>query len=682
MDTNIIDKLAGQLSLKQKMIGGFSTMLVLIGIIVSVSYFTLTSTSDDLTEIVSNETPLMLESMALAKHLNSAEAAMGYYLLSSDPARREQYLADLQASRESLATMRELATKNNDEETLAIIASLETGLDSFASFQSDMFGFVEMPLTNMPALQLSTEKLNTAARAILQNASSMIMVELEEAKEDSERVEMLAVMQNMRYVWARMLNEVRGYLAFRQPAVLDSIAEIRDTFLGYINTLETEYADMLTFEEEDALAQIRGIYAQYEVDFETMVKIHSSDNWRLDAFLAKTEMQPILSELDKNLEELILIQQQQVNQYSNALITKINGAVTTGILVAIAALILSITGYLLMQRTIQGPLSYAMDIAGKVSGGDLRVDVKVSGRDEFAQLLQSLKDMINNLANLVQQVQESGIQVTSSSTRIAATAKQQETTLSQQAVSTNEIMATANQINASSGQLSDTMEEVSTTTENTASSAQDGKSQLTTMEKDMDRMADATRDIASKLEVLDEKATNISSVVTTITKIADQTNLLSLNAAIEAEKAGEYGLGFAVVAKEIRRLADQTAVATWDIEQMVREMQEAVSTSVRGVETFSDEVRHGADRVRDIGHGLADILERIQVLKPRFQSVRTGMHSHISSADQINQAIQQLNESAQQSVESIRDSTNAISQLNDAAQLLHNGISIFKVGKA
>ena len=54
------------------------------------------------------------------------------------------------------------------------------------------------------------------------------------------------------------------------------------------------------------------------------------------------------------------------------------------------------------------------------------------------------------------------------------------------------------------------------------------------------------------------------------------------NAAIEAEKAGEYGRGFSVVAAEIRRLADQTAVATYDIEQMVKETQSAISACLMG----------------------------------------------------------------------------------------------------
>ncbi len=118
---------------------------------------------------------------------------------------------------------------------------------------------------------------------------------------------------------------------------------------------------------------------------------------------------------------------------------------------------------------------------------------------------------------------------------------------------------------------------------------------------------------------MNEKTGNINSVVTTITKVADQTNLLSLNAAIEAEKAGEYGLGFGVVAMEIRRLADQTAVATYDIEKMVKEMQSAVSAGVMGMDKFSEEVRRGVEEVRQVSAQLAQIIHQVQALTPRFQ---------------------------------------------------------------
>ena len=122
----------------------------------------------------------------------------------------------------------------------------------------------------------------------------------------------------------------------------------------------------------------------------------------------------------------------------------------------------------------------------------------------------------------------------------------------------------------------------------------------------MKQLAESTASISAKLGMIREKAGNINVVVTTITKVADQTNLLSINAAIEAEKAGEYGRGFLVVAREIRRLADQTAVATLDIERMVRQMQDAVSAGVMEMDKFTDEVRSGVGQVTQINQLVRD----------------------------------------------------------------------------
>src|SRR5207247_5039004 len=165
---------------------------------------------------------------------------------------------------------------------------------------------------------------------------------------------------------------------------------------------------------------------------------------------------------------------------------------------------------------------------------------------------------------------------------------------------------------------------------------------LTRMEESMHHVMEAAGSINAKLSVLNEKASNINQVVTTITKVADQTNLLSLNAAIEAEKAGEYGRGFAVVATEIRRLADQTAVATYDIEQMVKEMQSAVSAGVMGMDKFSEEVRRGMTEVHEIGGKLTQVIQQVQTLTPRFEAVNEGMQLQATGGEQINEALMQL----------------------------------------
>jgi methyl-accepting chemotaxis protein WspA len=193
----------------------------------------------------------------------------------------------------------------------------------------------------------------------------------------------------------------------------------------------------------------------------------------------------------------------------------------------------------------------------------------------------------------------------------------------------------------------------------------------------MRRVMDAAGSINAKLAVLSEKAANISQVVITISKVADQTNLLSLNAAIEAEKAGEYGRGFAVVATEIRRLADQTAVATYDIEQMVREIQSAVAAGVMGMDKFSEEVRRGMQDVQQVGVQLTQVIQQVQALAPRVESVNEGMQAQASGAEQITQALGQLSEAAQQTVDSLRQSGLAIDELNQVAIGLRSGVSRF-----
>ncbi|MGO4777370.1 methyl-accepting chemotaxis protein, partial [Lysobacter sp. 2RAB21] len=246
-----------------------------------------------------------------------------------------------------------------------------------------------------------------------------------------------------------------------------------------------------------------------------------------------------------------------------------------------------------LWRAITLPLDRLTRASGIMAKGDFSQRLGFTRADEFGAVAQGYDRMSTDLSELVGQIQTSGIQVNSSINEITATLREQQATAAQIAATTTEIGATSREIAATSKELARTMGAVATSAEQTAMLAGNGQDGVAQMEETMGRMIDATAAISGKLAVLAEKASNISQVVTTITKVADQTNLLSLNAAIEAEKAGEYGRGFSVVAVEIRRLADQTAVATLDIEQMVREIQSAVSAGVMGMDKFSEEVRRG-----------------------------------------------------------------------------------------
>ena len=369
---------------------------------------------------------------------------------------------------------------------------------------------------------------------------------------------------------------------------------------------------------------------------------------------------------------------------SEASIKRILAAVAQakiGILMAAgAALLLAvICGYFLLQA-INRPLAHLLSVVDVMRSGNFSQRLKLERHDEFGTLAEGFNRMIDDLTALIAKVQESGLQVNSSMTEIAATAKEQQATASEVAATTTEIGATSREITATSKELLRTMNEVSTVTDQSATLAGSGQVGVTHMEETMRHVMDAAGSINAKLAVLNEKAGNINQVVITITKVADQTNLLSLNAAIEAEKAGEYGRGFAVVATEIRRLADQTAVATYDIEQTVKEIQSAVAAGVMGMDKFSEEVRRGMQEVQQVGEQLSQIIQQVQAVAPRVEAVNEGMQAQATGAEQITQALTQLTEAAQQTVESLSQSSQAIEELSHVSSGLRNSVSRFKLG--
>ena len=353
-----------------------------------------------------------------------------------------------------------------------------------------------------------------------------------------------------------------------------------------------------------------------------------------------------------------------------------------GLALFLGSLVLSFYLGRSLTRAINEPLDHLLTAVTRMGSGDFTSRLALAQQDEFGKLAGGFDRMGDDLTALIGRVQESGIRVNQSITEMAATLRQQQATTREVAATTQEIGATSREIYATSKTLVSTMGEVVQVAEQTGHSADSGQVGLDRMAKTMQGITETSALVAEKLTVLNEKAGRINTVVTTINKVADQTNLLSLNAAIEAEKAGEYGLGFAVVAREIRRLADQTAVATYDIERMVKEMESAVNAGVMGMERFSAEVRQGVADVREVGGELTQIIEQVQALAPRFEAVNEGMQSQAAAAQQISESLTQLSEATQQTAESLEQSNGVIGQLGESARGLHEGVARFKVKAA
>lgn len=355
-------------------------------------------------------------------------------------------------------------------------------------------------------------------------------------------------------------------------------------------------------------------------------------------------------------------------------------AIMRNVGIGIAGMVLVAGLMFLVTRGIAVRVRGAAEAADRIARGDLTEAIASSrSGDETGQLMRSMGTMDANLNSLVGNVKQAGIRLNSTATEIAATSKQQEASSATFGAASNQIAAAVKEISATGQDLVKTMESVTQMAAESASLAKTGRTGLQGMEGVMRDLDGATASIAEKLNAINERSQKITTVITTITKVADQTNILSINAAIEAEKAGEYGSGFLVIAREIRRLADQTASATLDIEQMVRQMQGAVSAGVMEMDRFSDQVRRGVRDVASAGSQMTEILDRVNRSTESFKQVNESMQAQSEGAQQISDAMGSLVGNANQTVQSAQEFGRAAGDLQAAISLLREAVSKFKL---
>jgi methyl-accepting chemotaxis protein WspA len=511
--------------------------------------------------------------------------------------------------------------------------------------------------------------------------SRLLKIEASEASVREDALPGLYYSSMVRSAWVDTYLRTQEMLGFKEGQGFS--AEEAENFKNYEVRLQEQmsnYQSTITTDEDKVeYAVFEKLHGDYNKVLAAVVDLHKRNQETEAIKLFNEQLTPAWTAGRVKLNDII----RENKAVADLEIANIDDAVDTakvimGISLLVAVLVAGLCGLLLM-RAIMAPMNRIVQILEIMRTGDLSSRLNLDRKDEFGAVETGFNDMMAELTSLVSQAQRSSVQVTTSVTEIAATSKQQQATATETAATTTEIGATSREIAATSRDLVRTMTEVSTAADQASVLAGSGQQGLARMEETMHSVMGAADLVNAKLAILNEKAGNINQVVVTIVKVADQTNLLSLNAAIEAEKAGEYGRGFAVVATEVRRLADQTAVATYDIEQMVREIQSAVSAGVMGMDKFSEEVRRGMSEVQQVGEQLSQIIHQVQALAPRVLMVNEGMQAQATGAEQINHALVQLGDASSQTVESLRQASFAIDELSQVAVGLRGGVSRFKV---
>lgn len=229
-------------------------------------------------------------------------------------------------------------------------------------------------------------------------------------------------------------------------------------------------------------------------------------------------------------------------------------------------------------------------------------------------VLTIVKDMVNTLTQITQDLGDSSKEVSVASSQLDAASEKLAEGSTEQAASIQETSST----------LEETSSMVQQNRENTKQAAvlaKQSKEYASTSNEQMHSMMSAMED-------LKKSSGEIAKIIKVIDEIAFQTNILSLNAAVEAARAGEAGKGFAVVAEEVRSLAQRSAQAAKD-----------TAVIIESNITMSE---NGARIAREVQQSVSDIDEQSKKVSELLDEISVATDEQAQGVSQINKAISQM----------------------------------------
>jgi len=304
-----------------------------------------------------------------------------------------------------------------------------------------------------------------------------------------------------------------------------------------------------------------------------------------------------------------------------------------------------------LTRSIVAPLQHAVDLASRVSAGDLRPFQTAHRRDEIGQLLDVLQSMTTRLGEIVGQVRDGAHTIDDASKELAAgnldlsrRTEHQASALEETATSMAKLTSAVRQ-NSSSARLANDL----------AASASAVAS----------KGGAVVHEVVQTMDDINASGKKIVDIIAVIDGIAFQTNILALNAAVEAARAGEQGRGFAVVASEVRNLAQRSATAAREIKHLINDSAEKIE--------IGSTLAHAA------GDTMAEIVASVGRVTNIMAEISSASAEQESGIHEVNSAIGDMDRVTQQNAALVEEAAATADAMHKEANKLTQVVSFFKV---
>lgn len=668
-----------KLTVKLRVIGGFSIISLLLIIIGITAYAQLSSISKSTAEVNNVSIPA-LENSALMK---SEFVLMSKISLQAHNTETREQIATLrqQFSNEQNAYQTAAAQLNQavqQQQTLRSAAQqVNAAFDAFIPLSNQLFAQLDSNITTQLNITNKMDELEATAddmASLLLDFSdiSNVRTRFPRAYQAATQMEtsinslISAVVDLNRTTNDSTAATISNDIAFRLQD-LNNQLEIMQAEAAQI-AISAELAEKMQI-VSDALHATQGIPA-----LKTQLLKGKA---QADQLLQQADEQTSLalsrldSLLNQSTQAAAEIQQQSNSSVSNAL--------TAIFIVMLASIVIAIFIAFRTVKAIVNPLDKINAMLSVVASGDLTQQLKDHTQDEFGDLSRNINKVNLSLQSLIQGIISRSTQLAAASEETSAITlqttqaiREQKSQVTQAATATTEMSSTAQGVLQSSNDALAEIKNADKEAERVKGISLENKATIMQLSREVDQASIV-------INKLHKDSASIGSILDVIRGIAEQTNLLALNAAIEAARAGEQGRGFAVVADEVRSLASKTQASTQEIQAMIQALQSGAHAAVEAMNKGKKQAEECVAKTEVATSALDSITHAVHLAHDMSEQISTAAREQNQVSSEISGLLESIVAIAEQTASGAEQTSASSHEVAKLAEELRRSVDQFKV---
>ncbi|GAK21705.1 LOW QUALITY PROTEIN: methyl-accepting chemotaxis protein [Vibrio sp. JCM 19052] len=655
------------LTISGKLQLSFVLLAVLFMASAVLTYRNVTTVEQYASSLLKSDLPTVDTSRGIQQSVQASLSSIrAYMLLGGDEeasARLSEDVRNIMASTdESLPTLQALISEQDFQAIQSQWDAVKVSLNKLIELShSD---------ENLPAHNLFINEAAPIAEVALDQLQSLINEESGNPF-GGDRKRLFKVYADSYTSLANALSALRDFLLYGQQDHLDKYHDLIKYHNQSVAEIDSKL-DRLTDNDQSLWSLFKEMQQLYFPLAEQVIALRQSPEWNESNLLMANELLPAADALDQSLETIVLAQQSRADQSGQGINQSIKNVLTTMLIAAALVLFAAVAISKYMGNTIGRRVKNLSERAKTIASGDVsQPSLTVVGKDELADLTDSINRMNQSLASIVAGVSEKAHQVDTSMGALLESAQvtssnveQQQTSIVEMGSQLDEIALAArntlDQANQSVQKLSDSKGEI-----------EQGRDALEQNKVTMESLHGSIETASTQVTQLSKESEAIGRVTEVIEGLAEQTNLLALNARIEAARAGDQGRGFAVVADEVRMLATRTTQSTTEINGIINAIQRSTNSVVEEIEHSQSLAEQGAEHIEKAVTRLLVTTEQIGSLNEQMAELAAAaeQQSHATNSitglmSGITQSVDEVSNNSQRSSETSLQVKEQVTELN------------------